>query len=82
MIIATEGRQMNDKQPSGPYGISAPTGIEAAVCEDIASRQTLGIAKYGRTVAENPLLLRQWLQHAYEECLDQAIYLKRAISEL
>lgn len=58
------------------------TGIESAVCADIAKRQQVGIAKYGKTVAENPLSLREWLQHAYEECLDQAVYLKRAISEI
>ena len=52
------------------------------VCALIAERQALGIAKYGTTVADNPLTLCQWLQHALEECLDQAIYLKRAIEEL
>jgi len=30
----------------------SPTGIEAAVCNDIAERQQKGIAKYGVTVAE------------------------------
>jgi hypothetical protein len=59
-----------------------PSGVEAAVCEDIAKRQQLGIQKYGVTVAENPLDLREWLQHAYEECLDQAVYLKRAMVEI
>ena len=59
-----------------------PTGTEARVCADIAERQQLGIAKYGQTVAENPLGLQQWLQHAYEECMDQAVYLKRAIERL
>ena len=59
-----------------------PVGTEAVVCADIAHRQKLGIAKYGTTVAENPLPLASWLQHAYEETLDQAIYLKRAITEL
>jgi hypothetical protein len=59
-----------------------PVGTEAEVCADIAHRQKLGIAKYGTTVAQNPLSLEAWLQHAYEETLDQAIYLKRAISEL
>jgi hypothetical protein len=59
-----------------------PTGIEAEVCRDIARRQQVGIAKYGTTVADNPLELRQWLQHAYEECLDQAVYLRRAIAEM
>ncbi len=58
------------------------TGTEAEVCADIAARQVKGAAKYSTTVAENPLSLREWLQHAYEETLDQAIYLKRAISEL
>jgi hypothetical protein len=59
-----------------------PTGTEARVCEDIARRQQLGISKYGTTVSENPLPLKQWLQHAYEETLDKAIYLKRSIEEL
>jgi hypothetical protein len=59
-----------------------PTGTEARVCADIARRQQMGIAKYGRTVEANPLQLREWLQHAYEEALDQAIYLRRSIEEL
>jgi hypothetical protein len=57
------------------------SGIEAMVCDDIAKRQQVGIAKYGTTVAENPLTHAQWLQHAYEECLDMAVYLKRATAE-
>ena len=59
-----------------------PTGVEAEVCALIASRQRAGIAKYGMTVADNPLALRDWLQHALEEVLDQAVYIKRAINEL
>ena len=59
-----------------------PQGTEARVCDDITERQALGIAKYGKTVEENPLKLREWLQHAYEEALDLAIYLKRAIEQL
>jgi hypothetical protein len=58
------------------------TGTEQQVCEDITKRQQKGIAKYGTTVANNPLALGKWLQHAYEEALDQAVYLKRAIQEL
>lgn len=58
------------------------TGTEQRVCDDIAARQRAGIKKYGTTVEGNPLSLRQWLQHAYEETLDQAIYLKRAIEEI
>ena len=59
-----------------------PTGTEAKVCADIAKRQRLGISKYGTTVADNPLTHRQWLQHAYEEALDMAVYLCRAIDEI
>ena len=58
------------------------TGIEAKVCEDIAKRQELGMNKYGTSVADNPLTLREWLQHALEEALDQAVYLRRAIAEI
>lgn len=55
---------------------------EQEVVADIFYRQMKGIEKYGTTVAANPLDLRQWLQHQYEELLDAAIYCKRAIQEL
>jgi hypothetical protein len=58
------------------------TGIEALVCQDITKRQTLGIAKYGTTVAQNPLPLRAWLEHQYEELLDAAVYCRRAMAEI
>ena len=58
------------------------TDIETLVKEDITKRQELGIKKYGQTIAQSPLPLVDWLQHAYEECLDQALYLRRAIEEL
>jgi len=60
----------------------SPSGIEAQICEDIARRQQLGIAKYGTTVSDNHLELLAWLQHAYEESLDLSIYLKRTIEEI
>jgi hypothetical protein len=63
-------------------GVFMPEGTEAEVCADIARRQAFGKNKYGTTVAENPLSLRAWLNHAYEETLDKAIYLKRAIAEI
>lgn len=58
------------------------SGIEKLICEDIASRQQVGIKKYGTTVQENPLSHEQWLQHAYEEALDLAVYLRRALHEI
>ncbi|MCL4695479.1 MAG: hypothetical protein KJ023_00230 [Burkholderiaceae bacterium] len=62
--------------------MTAATGTEARVCADIARRQQVGLAKYGTSVQANPLELRAWLQHAYEEALDLAIYLRRSIDEL
>ena len=58
------------------------SGTEARVCLDIMTRQMRGIEKYGTTVEDNPLSLKEWLQHAYEETLDKAVYLRRAIEEL
>ena len=58
------------------------SGIEKMVCDDIAKRQQFGINKYNTTVLDNPLSLYEWLKHAYEECLDQAIYLRRAMFEI
>lgn len=58
------------------------TGTEKRVCEDIEKRQALGLQKYGTSVEQNPLSLRDWLQHQYEELLDAAVYCRRAIEEL
>lgn len=56
--------------------------VVEAVRDDLLSRSQVGIAKYGTTLARTDLGLRDWLQHAYEETLDQANYLKRCILEL
>lgn len=58
------------------------TGTEARVCALVAQRQAFGINKYGTTVAQNPLSLRQWLTHALEESLDLSVYLMRSIEQL
>jgi hypothetical protein len=50
-----------------------------AVRADLLKRSQAGIAKYGVSLERTDLSLRDWLQHAYEECLDQANYLKRCI---
>lgn len=56
--------------------------IIEAVREDLHRRSQLGIAKYGTTLADNPADHKAKLQHAYEEALDLANYLKWAILEL
>lgn len=53
-----------------------------SVCDDLKQRSEHGFLKYGTTLERTDLSLVDWLQHAYEECLDQANYLKRSIMML
>lgn len=46
---------------------------------DLERRSALGLVKYGTTLDRAGLPFADWLQHAYEECLDQALYLRAAI---
>lgn len=54
---------------------------ESLVCVDIRYRQQLGIRKYGTTLADNPLTEDQWIEHAYHEALDLALYLRRLMQQ-
>jgi hypothetical protein len=56
--------------------------VVEAVREDLLRRSKTGIDKYGVTLDRKDLSMKQWLQHAYEECLDQANYLKKCILEI
>jgi hypothetical protein len=56
--------------------------IVASVREDLRQRSELGIKKYNTTLDRTDLSLKDWLQHAYEETLDNALYLKRAMKDL
>lgn len=72
------------KPPIGPDTriLGAATGTEGEVCKDIAQRQAFGMNKYGVSVRDNPLSLRQWLEHLYQEQLDACVYTKRCIEEI
>lgn len=56
--------------------------VIASIQADLSIRSDFGRKKYGVTVGDSPLELAAWLQHAYEEALDMAVYLKRAMLEL
>lgn len=58
------------------------TGTEGRVCDFIAERQAMGIAKYGTTVSANPLHAGQWLQHFREELADALVYATRLQEEV
>lgn len=53
--------------------------VTEAVKADLDERTERGLATYGCSLAEAKLTLRESLQHANEEILDQAQYLKTAI---
>ena len=52
------------------------------VRSEMLIRSSKGLNKYGTTMSENDLSLKQWLQHAKEEAMDLALYLQRAIDEI
>ena len=54
--------------------------VVQAVIADLQARSLVGQRKYGVTLAT--LTHRQALQHAYEEMLDAANYLKAAMMEM
>ena len=54
--------------------------ITWGVIEDLSSRAKRGLDKYNTTLAENNH--QNMLQHAYEEALDLAQYLKKEITTL
>ena len=63
-------------------GGSIPTDpIVEAVCEDLRNRSAIGIKKYGTTLKDAGLSDKESLQHAYEEALDLANYLKTLLNK-
>ena len=55
------------------------TTIVDAVKEDLDRRAVLGLKKYGVGLERTDLTEDAWIQHAYEEALDLACYLRRLI---
>lgn len=56
--------------------------IEESVIEDIRSRREMGRKQYGCTMERTDIDILGWAQHAYEEAMDTAIYLKRLMRDL
>ena len=54
--------------------------IVQSVQADLQARSERGIAKYNTTLDRTDLTQKEWLQHAYEEALDFALYLKKLIN--
>lgn len=50
--------------------------IVLSVMNDLNERSKVGIKKYGVTLERKDLEIKDWINHAYEETLDKANYLK------
>ena len=69
-----------DEFDSLPRQIALPEdAITAAVILDLKSRADVGVRKYKTTLEQNNH--QNMLQHAYEEALDLALYLKKLMEE-
>ena len=51
--------------------------IEEQVCEKILQRSEVGKKKYGVSMEEEVLSIRQWLTHLQEELMDAAVYVEK-----
>ena len=60
----------------------AKSKILQEVIDDLFEREVKGLETYGTTVDRDDYELKNWLQEAYEECLDKCIYLKAAIKKI
>ena len=56
--------------------------IGEEVISDIKRQEVKGLATYGTTMDREDYELVNWLQEAYEECLDKCLYLKAAINKI
>lgn len=52
------------------------------VISDLVQREKRGKSKYNTTMDRTDLTHEEWLQHAYEEALDMALYLKKAKQQI
>lgn len=52
------------------------------VVSDLKNRELIGIAKYRTDCDREDYNLIDWLQEAYEETLDKAMYLQAAIKKI
>lgn len=53
--------------------------IEEQVCEKIPQRSEVGKKKYGVSMEEEVLSIRQWLTHLQEELMDAAVYVEKLL---
>ena len=53
--------------------------VEDNVCKKIKARSDVGKAKYGVTMEEEVLSVREWIVHLQEELMDAAVYVEKLL---
>ena len=53
--------------------------IEDEVCNKIKARANVGKEKYGVTMEDEVLSIRQWLNHLQQELMDGAVYVEKLL---
>ena len=53
--------------------------IEDEVCKKIQARSDVGKEKYGVTMEEEILSIREWLNHLQQELMDAAVYAEKLL---
>ena len=73
------------KLPMGHTGNDKPIKHSSKVLNDVVMdmimREKRGFIEYKQTMDRTDLTQREWLQHAYEEVLDLALYLKKVLGD-
>lgn len=60
--------------------MKTPSNLLQSVIMDLKVREERGLETYGTTMDRKDLTQKEWLQHAYEEALDLALYLKKLMT--
>lgn len=60
--------------------MKTPSNLLQSVIMDLRVREERGLNTYGTTMDRKDLTQKEWLQHAYEEALDLALYLKKLMT--
>ena len=55
------------------------SSIEDEVCKKIQARSDVGKEKYGVTMEEEILSIREWLNHLQQELMDAAVYAEKVL---
>ena len=53
--------------------------IEDKVCDKIKTRADVGEEKYGVTMEDEVLSIREWLNHLQQELMDACVYIEKLL---